>query len=232
MRLVVSLVLVLGFGSVVWGQGVGVALQEGIYKETSGDLAGAKIIYGGIIENQEASDTEAATAMYRLGMCLVMTGEKEKAIDIFAALMEKYYRESSVVGKAKQEWEKLTGLSAGKEIYVNVSDDLQAAIDGADPNDTVILGKGIYKKPVTLSKGITLKGESRKECIFEVTANQGAISIHGLEQGKAKLENLTIKWQVATSDPGFNELGAVDIFDSMAEIEGCFFKAVGIYKRV
>ena len=33
MKLVVSLVLVLGFCSGVWGQSVGVALQEGIYKE-------------------------------------------------------------------------------------------------------------------------------------------------------------------------------------------------------
>jgi len=230
---IVSLLLVVLFcaGSSVWAQTVSVKLQEGIYQETTGNLPEAMTIYAEIIENGDSTDTQAATAMFRLGMCQLMTGDKEKAAGTFKQVITRYPSESEVVEKAKNQLEKLNSGSIGKVIQVSLLEDLQEAIDVAEPNDTIILGKGTYTQPVIISKGITLRGASRTDSVFEVTADQAAISINTMGKGKTKLENLTFKWQLASSNPGTNVLGAVTVVDSRAEIEGCYFKASGNTKR-
>ncbi|MCP4261778.1 MAG: hypothetical protein GY774_30400, partial [Planctomycetes bacterium] len=82
-------------------------------------------------------------------------------------------------------------------ILVKVGD-VQQLIDSALPGATVIVPKGLYTNPVRISKSVTLKGKSRIDCIFEVTANEPAISIDTKGKGLVTLEDLTIKWQLAT----------------------------------
>ncbi len=231
-KMMISLVLVfvLISGSMAGAQTVSVKLQEGIYLETTGNLAAAMTVYKEIIADSEATDTQAATAMYRLGMCQLMTGDKEQAAGTFKQVITRYPEENSVVEKAGDQLDKLNIGSIGKVIQVSLPEDLQGAIDAAEPNDTVILGKGTYTQPVKISKPITLRGTSRTECVFEVTANLYAICIETQGVGKTKLEDLTVKWQRETFER-YQYRGAVVVNNSQAQIEGCVFKALGNHQR-
>jgi beta-lactamase regulating signal transducer with metallopeptidase domain len=108
--------------------------------------------------------------------------------------------------------------------------DLQRMIDSAQAGATVIIPKGIYAEPVTITKPLILKSESRNECIFEVTSNQPAISIDAKGKGRVIIEAITIKWQLATSDRAEYPF-AVAIKDTVADIKNCFFKPLGNFRR-
>ena len=294
---IVILLLVIGLGisSPAWGQSAGVKLKEGIYQETTGNLEGAMTIYQKIIDDDEATTFYAATAMYRLGMCQLKAGNKEKAAATFEQIIAKYPSESVVVERAKEELAKINYNSEIPEDAIIASpENLQELIDAAQPGDTIILTPGLYTEPVIITKPLTMRGQSRTDCVFEVTTkiDQPAIFINTIGPGKAKLENLTIKWGRAmivpeaeasdfisgltriiggmgmaglVNDPNstvdveglFNDpnstmdmvqvpampasasnseyydyRGAVGIKDAMVEIEGCFFKAVGVGAQV
>lgn len=108
---------------------------------------------------------------------------------------------------------------------------LQSLIDSARSGDTVIVPKGIYKEPIDINKSLTLKGESRAECVFEVTADRPAIFIDTKSKGKVAVQDLTIKWQLATSDKGIEHPFALGVKDTEAEIKNCSFIPLGNFQR-
>ncbi|MHC4642665.1 MAG: right-handed parallel beta-helix repeat-containing protein [Planctomycetota bacterium] len=108
---------------------------------------------------------------------------------------------------------------------------LQSLIDFASPGDTVIVPKGLYTKPIDINKSLTLKGESRAECVFEVTADRPAIFIDTKSKGEVVVENLTIKWQLATSNKGIERPFALGVKDTKAEINNCAFIPLGNFRR-
>jgi len=108
--------------------------------------------------------------------------------------------------------------------------ELQRMIDSVPAGQTVTIPKGVYSEPVTVSKPLTLKGESVNECIFEVTSNQPAISIDSKGKGKVIIEGVTIKWQLATSDKTEQPF-AVAIKDTVVEVKNCCFQPLGNFKR-
>jgi len=77
---------------------------------------------------------------------------------------------------------------------------------------------------------LTLKGESRNDCIFEVTSNRPAISVDTKGKGRVIIEAVTIKWQLATSDRTEYPF-AVAVKDTIAEVKNCSFQPLGNFKR-
>ncbi|MFC1782037.1 right-handed parallel beta-helix repeat-containing protein [Planctomycetota bacterium] len=223
----IALVLVVGVcaGSVAWGQSVQEKLQQGLQKEeVLGDLRGAAAIYEEIVKYEQAMNGYAAQALYRLGMCHLMAGEKAEAVVCFGRVVTEYPFETSVSDKAKRELEKLNGRTC-------TPGNLQAVIDAARVDDTIIMGRGTYTKPVKITKAITLRGVSREDCVLNVIADEPAIYIDKIGEGTAKLENLTIKWQLTNTTSEPISPCAVTIVNSKAEIEDCFINGYKNFDR-
>jgi len=119
---------------------------------------------------------------------------------------------------------------AGQMTDVQVGN-LQSLIDAAKPGDTVTVPRGLYTEPVEINKSLTIKGESRNECIFEVTANKPAIFVDTKGKGQIVVQDLTIKWQLATSDKGIERPFALGVKDTQAEIKNCSFIPLGNFQR-
>jgi len=83
---------------------------------------------------------------------------------------------------------------------------------------------------VTITKPLTLKGESVNDCIFEVTANEPAIFVDTKGKGRVIIEAVTIKWQLATSDRTEHPF-AVAVKDTKSEVRNCRFQPLGDFKR-
>ena len=108
--------------------------------------------------------------------------------------------------------------------------DLQQLIDAAEDGETVIVPRGVHTEPVHISKSLTLRGESRTESVFEVTADRPAIFVDSKGKGKVTLEDVTIRWQLATSDR-CEYPTAVAVKDTAAEVRNCSFQPLGNYRR-
>jgi len=79
-------------------------LEKAIYKEESaGDLDAAIQIYQQIIQHAEANRHAVAEAHYRLGMCLIKKGDKEKGVEILGKLVKDYPEEKDLVKKAHEQ---------------------------------------------------------------------------------------------------------------------------------
>jgi len=107
---------------------------------------------------------------------------------------------------------------------------LQRLIDSARVGGTVTIPKGVYTEPIAINKSLKLKGESRVDCVFEVTADRPAIFVDTKGKGRVTIEDVTIKWQLAISDRCENPF-AVAVKDSRAEIKNCCFYPLGNFKR-
>jgi prepilin-type processing-associated H-X9-DG protein len=107
---------------------------------------------------------------------------------------------------------------------------LQQLIDFARRGSTVIVPRGVYTKPIEINKSLTLKGESRADCVFEVTDDKPAIFVDTKGKGKVTIEGITIKWQLATSD-NMRTPFALYVRDTKAEVENCSFLPLGNFKR-
>lgn len=107
---------------------------------------------------------------------------------------------------------------------------LQGMIDAAQPGSTLEIPPGTYEQPVTISKSLILKGTDREKCIIKVTANEPAIMIDTAGKGKVIVENLTIQWQLATSDQAEFPF-AVAVKDTQATVQNCTFIPMGNFER-
>lgn len=111
------------------------------------------------------------------------------------------------------------------------SNPVQALVDAAQSGATVVIPKGTYAKPLRVAKPLTLRGESPDGCILEVTANEPALSVDCKGQGHVTVEDLTIRWQLATSDKGTERPFALHVKDTEAVLRGCRFVPLGNPQR-
>ncbi|MBN2270025.1 MAG: right-handed parallel beta-helix repeat-containing protein [Sedimentisphaerales bacterium] len=107
---------------------------------------------------------------------------------------------------------------------------LQRLIDAAQPGQTVTIPKGVQTEPIVIDKPIVLKGESRTNCVFEVTADCPAIFVDTKGKGIVTIEAVTIKWQLATSDRSEYPF-AVAVKDAKTQVRNCCFLPLGDFKR-
>lgn len=107
---------------------------------------------------------------------------------------------------------------------------LQTAIDAAQEGATVEIPAGVYDQPVRVTRSLFLKGASRDECVFKVTANEPAIFIDTAGKGTVQLADITIQWQLATSDQPEYPF-AVAVKDTTTEINNCVFRPIGNFQR-
>ena len=85
-----------------------VLLEAGVYaEEVVGDIDKAIETYQKIIADAQASRRCVAEAHYRLGKCLLAKGEKEKALEQFALVSERYADQEALVRSARDELAKL-----------------------------------------------------------------------------------------------------------------------------
>lgn len=83
-------------------ESVGDRLHKGIYQEeTVGDLDAAMKIYQEIVADEKANRPHAAQAKYRLGMCHVKKGEKEKAVATFEELIKEFPGQAKLLEQAR-----------------------------------------------------------------------------------------------------------------------------------
>ena len=125
----------------------------------------------------------------------------------------------------------VSGKKDGKGVQsAAVDNPLQALIDAAEPNSVVNVSKGKYTKPVVIDKALTLKGVSRDECVIEVTDNYPAILVDASAETQVRIEGLTVKWQLATSDP-VDFPHAIVAKDAAVHVENCSILPLGGHKR-
>ncbi len=110
-------------------------------------------------------------------------------------------------------------------------DNLQQLIDSARAGQMVTIPKGVYTEPIVINKSLRLKGEDANDCIIEVTADEPAIFVDTKGKGLVTIENLTIKWQLATSDKDIEYPIALVAKDSRAQIKNCNFVPLGNFQR-
>ena len=118
------------------------------------------------------------------------------------------------------------------------SSNLQSVIDAAEPGATIGIPSGIYERPIRINKPLVLThskllepaGGPQGEVVFKVTANEPAIMIDTKGKGKVLIEDLTIQWQLATSDKHEYPF-AVAVKDTTAEIKNCIFRPLGNPQR-
>jgi beta-lactamase regulating signal transducer with metallopeptidase domain/nitrous oxidase accessory protein NosD len=120
---------------------------------------------------------------------------------------------------------KAQGLAAA-ESAGRATDVLKRRMDEALPGATVIVPKGTYTTPVEITKAVVLRGESQEGSVIEVTADQPAILVKNVGKGNVTIENLTIRWQLAT-DKKVELPAAVLVRDEEALIRNCRFVPLG-----
>ena len=96
---------------------------------------------------------------------------------------------------------------------------LQSAIDAAEPSAVVSVAPGKYAAPLRITKPLTLRGDSRDHCIIEVQANEPAIYVSG--RAKAVLENLTVRWAIASRRAKPKMPAAIGVEDADADVRMC-----------
>ncbi len=87
---------------------VSVLLQEGLYaEEIQGDLDAAIKIYEQVISESKETQRAAAEATYRIGMCYLKKGRKDKAAEHFQNVILNFPIQKALVTKAEKQLDKI-----------------------------------------------------------------------------------------------------------------------------
>jgi len=85
-----------------------VLLQEGLYaEEIEGDLDAAIKIYEQVIAGAKEAQRVAAQATYRIGMCYLKKGQKDKAAEHFQNIILNFPSQKALVTKAEKQLDKI-----------------------------------------------------------------------------------------------------------------------------
>ncbi len=110
--------LILAAGSPLLAESVSDLLEKAIYTEqTVGDLAKAMVIYEKIIADERASRSCVAQAQYRLGMCHLNRGQRDRASEAFKRVLLDFPQQRSITAKATAALARL-GLPVGEQPLV------------------------------------------------------------------------------------------------------------------
>ena len=116
--IVVALIAGLAVAITGRAESVGERLHKGVYQEeTVGDLEAAMKIYQEIVADEKANRPHAAQAKYRLGMCHVKKGEKEKAVAAFEGALAYLDTVGTRAGDAAYKRMRLILTSAQRKLH-------------------------------------------------------------------------------------------------------------------
>jgi hypothetical protein len=107
---------------------------------------------------------------------------------------------------------------------------LQELIDKAPAGGAVTVPKGVWSEPLNISRPVTLRGESRDECVLDVVADEPAVRL-AHEKGEAVLENLTVRWKRATSTRPADVQAAITAKDGALRLRNVRVVAPDNYAR-
>ncbi len=193
----------------------GIPMTSGTLPWGDGSVKKIGLFVGNGLDS-EAPEIDASFEFFEVHICQVEAGPQSESVK---------YEEPGVKTNVQ-----VAPILADKEVSATQKN-LQALIDSANPGDTVIVPKGIYKEPIDINKSLILKGELRGECVFEITADRPAVFIDTKGKGKVTVRDLTIKWQLATSNKGIERPFALGVKDTNAEIKNCAFLPLGSFQR-
>jgi len=91
------------------------------------------------------------------------------------------------------------------------------------------VASGTYSTPLRIANPLVLRGEDASRCVFDVKANEPAI--HICNAGKVSLENLTIRWSLASTRSRPDLPVAVAVENTEATLTNCRIQAMGTGKR-
>jgi prepilin-type processing-associated H-X9-DG protein len=107
----ITIIFLLAVGllsSVAPAKTVSVLLQEGLYaEEIEGDLDAAIKIYEQVISESKETQRAAAQATYRIGMCYLKKGKKDKAAEYFQNIITDFPGQKVLAGKAEKQLDKI-----------------------------------------------------------------------------------------------------------------------------
>ncbi len=99
------------FTNVAQAKPASVLLQEGLYaEEVEGNLDAAIEIYEKAVIQSAKVEKTAARATYRIGMCYLKKGEKDKAADYFEQITTKFGQQKALAERAQKQLAKLRPL--------------------------------------------------------------------------------------------------------------------------
>jgi len=98
------------------------------------DIDKAIEIYSQIVKDAEAQRPQIAEAQYRLGVCLLKKGQKDKARDAFDTLVRQYSEQKGLVVKAQAELEKLVPAPSQADLVLGPVIERTVNDDGAGTN--------------------------------------------------------------------------------------------------
>ena len=106
---------------------------------------------------------------------------------------------------------------------------LQSAIDSAQASAVISVAPGTYSTPLRITKPLVLRGEDASRCVFDVKANEPAV--HVWNAGRVSLEDLTVRWSLASTRSRPSMPAAVAVENTEATLTNCRIQAMGSGKR-
>lgn len=96
----------------------------------------------------------------------------------------------------------------------------------ADPDGAKVieLSAGVFSKPLTIERALTLRGHADGTTLV-ITADEPAIRVAGNQP--IGIENITIRWQLASSRAPRENRSAIIATDATLNLKNCRFKAAG-----
>jgi parallel beta-helix repeat protein len=122
-------------------------------------------------------------------------------------------------------------LSPCLAVGANAPPSLQELIDKAAAGGEVSVPQGVWTEPIKISKPITLRGTDRDACVIDVTSDEPAIRLAHGGKGEAAIENLTIRWRLATSERGADVQAAIAAKDGAVRLRNVRVVAPDSYAR-
>jgi hypothetical protein len=107
---------------------------------------------------------------------------------------------------------------------------LQDQIDKAPAGGVVTVPKGTWTAPLRVDKPLTLRGEDPAASIIDVTSDRPALRF-GHPKGEATVENLTVRWKLATSNRPTELQAAVVTKDGAVRLRNVRVAAGGNFAR-
>lgn len=124
----------------------------------------------------------------------------------------------------------LTTLFAPHAVTAAEVTSLQALIDQAESGGEVTVPKGVWREPLRIDKPLTLRGAGRDASVVDVVSDQPAIRL-GHAKGDVVLENLTVRWKRATSNPAPEAQAAIVTKDGPVRLRNLRVVAPDDYAR-